>query len=448
VSDEQRERSTVTAEDRVLLLPEGVVLRVASGPEQGRELALRRGNRYSVGSADDGDLVLSDPTVSRSHCEVVVHHDGIEVVDLDSHNGSYFRGAQFDRVKVGVGAKLRIGGTELELRVSDAAPGSGGAQRFGDMVGEGPATGRLFEQLRKVAATDVSVLIQGETGTGKELTARGIHEASARRSKPFVVCDLAGVARTLIESELFGHVRGAFTGANRDHAGVFERADGGTIFLDEVGELEIEMQPRLLRALESGKVKRVGSNDYRQFNVRVLAATNRDLPTEVKAGRFRDDLFHRLAVMRVRLPPLRERRADIPGLVQHFIAAVAPTAELSVDDDTIVALSSHDWPGNLRQLRNVIERAVALSIGRTELDGSMLGLDEVQPRAGSGAQSVQADVSVPFKDAKERLVETWERDYLETLLDECDGNVSQAARRAGLNRVHFHRLLRKHGLRS
>jgi DNA-binding NtrC family response regulator len=348
-------------------------------------------------------------------------------------------------VRIGVGAKLRVGSTDLEVRVSDSAPSSQAAERFGKMVGEGAGTKRLFEQLRRVAATDVSVLVQGETGTGKELTARGMHDNSARRDGPFVVCDLAGVTRTLIESELFGHVRGAFTGANRDHVGAFQRADGGTIFLDEVGELEVEMQPRLLRALESGKVKRVGDNEYTKVDVRVVAATNRDLVAEVKAGRFRDDLFHRLAVMKVRLPPLRERRADIPGLVRHFIEAAAPTAELAVGEETMRALSGHDWPGNMRQLRNVIERAVALSVGRDELDGTMLGLDEEQPGGGADAGG-RADVSVPFKDAKERLVDVWERDYLQTLLDECDGNVSKAARRAGLNRVHMHRLLRKHGL--
>jgi DNA-binding NtrC family response regulator len=438
--------TTKAVDDGALLLPSDLVLCAVSGPNQGEVIDLEIGERYRVGSAPDSDLPLSDETVSRSHLELEVQHDAIEARDLGSRNGSFFQGARFDKVRIGVGARLRVGSTELVIRVRTRTGSQRDEQQFGDMFGAGDAMGRIFDSLRKLAATELTVLIQGETGTGKDLAARAIHRASGRRDGPFAVCDLAGISPTLIEGELFGHVRGAFTGADRDHAGVFERADGGTLFLDELGELPLEVQPRLLRALEASKVQRVGANDYRPVDVRVIAATNRDLLGEVKAGRFRDDLFHRIAVVKVRLPPLRERRSEIPALVRYMLGRIAPTAEVELDDRTLRALTDHDWPGNLRQLRNVLERAFALSPGDT-IDASMLGLDEDAP----GRDSVPpgpADVSVPFKDAKENLIDAWERDYLTTLMESCGGNVAAAARRAGLNRVHLYRLLRKHGLQS
>jgi DNA-binding NtrC family response regulator len=296
----------------------------------------------------------------------------------------------------------------------------------------------LFELLARVASADAPVLIHGETGTGKELCAEALHARSARASAPFVVVDLAAIQPSLIESELFGHVRGAFTGAVADRAGAFERADGGTVFLDEVGELSAELQPRLLRALERGQVKRVGANDFKTVNVRVIGATHRDLPALAQEGRFRDDLYHRLAVLNVRLPPLRERRDDIPDLVRALLARLGqPDA---IGPEGIAALCGHDWPGNVRELRNAVERAVSL--------GHLPGPGDFAMAAPAPAPRTTGWRGLPFKVAKDKLVAAFERDYLLDLVSRCAGNISRAAREAGIDRVYLHRLLKHHGLRA
>src|SRR5262249_53604828 len=304
-----------------LPVPEKLRVLVLSGPDQGKQLLLERGS-YFIGKAPGCDLVLTDAAVSRQHLELRVTEGGILVRDLGSTNGSFFGGARFSEVTVGAGAVVTIGGTELKLATIERShpilPSA--SDRFGELLGPSLKMREVFAIAELVAQSDVGVLIEGETGTGKELCAEAIRSAGPRAKGPFVVCDLAGVSRSLIESELFGHVRGAFTGADRDREGAFELAHGGTIFIDEIGELELDMQPRLLRALESRKVKPVGAAQYRDVDVRVIAATNRDLREEVKAGRFRDDLYHRLAVVRVTIPPLRERKSDIVPLVQHFLA--------------------------------------------------------------------------------------------------------------------------------
>jgi two-component system, NtrC family, nitrogen regulation response regulator GlnG len=308
----------------------------------------------------------------------------------------------------------------------------------------------VFALLERVAASDAAVLVEGETGTGKELVAEAVHAASARRRGPFIVCDLGSLPRSLIESELFGHVRGAFTGADRDRVGAFEQADGGTIFLDEIGELQLDVQPRLLRALERRQVKPVGSSQFRTSDTRVVAATNRDLLAEAKAGHFREDLYHRQAVVRLRLPPLRERREDIPMLAEHFVARAAaamgrPAPALSAS--VVAALRGHDWPGNVRELKNVLERALSIAPDVPSLDTTLLGLDDLPGAVAvnEGAAPL-VDTTVPFKESKDRLVHAWEREYVTTLLDRAGGNVSLAARNAGIDRVYLHRLLKKHGL--
>jgi DNA-binding NtrC family response regulator len=282
------------------------------------------------------------------------------------------------------------------------------------------------------------VLIQGETGTGKELCAEALHQESRRGKEPFVIVDLAGIAPSLIESELFGHVKGAFTGAQSDRAGAFERASGGTVFLDEVGELPLELQPRLLRVLERRQVKRVGANDYRTVDMRVVAATHVDLEGAVKAGKFRRDLFHRLAVLRVTLPSLRERPEDIPLFIDTVLERMGrPPSALS--DQTRVLLAHYPWPGNVRELRNVVEQVVNLG------EEALPELPELpgEPRSGAGGS---AELELPFKEAKERLIEGFERDYLKSLIERCEGNISRASREAGIDRVYLRKLLRKHGL--
>ncbi len=439
MSERTDDPSTATLAPTQLVLPLAIELAVTEGPDAGKALGLGAG-AFLVGKSSQCDLTLDDPGVSRRHLEVTLHASALRVRDLGSRNGSFFQGARFDCVDVGVGATIRVGSTTLRVQVpADDEPLS---DHFGELRGHGRAMQDVFRLLRRAARSTMPVLIQGETGTGKEVAARAIHEASARGGA-LVVCDLAAMSPTLIDSELFGHARGAFTGADAERAGAFEQADGGTLFLDELGELDVSLQPRLLRALETGQVKRVGENHYRKVDVRIIAATNRDLQSDVAAQAFRSDLYHRLAVFCVTLPPLRERRDDIGLLVEHFMSRAAPTATVTMAPDALAALVRHDWPGNLRQLRNVVERAMALSGGRT-ISAELFGLEEEVPGAspaGGGAN----DVLLPFKAAKGRLVEAWEHDYLKELMTRCEGNVSLAARRAGVNRVHLHRLLRKHG---
>jgi DNA-binding NtrC family response regulator len=427
---------------RSVAVPDKVRMLVLSGPDQGKQLLLERGT-YLVGKAPTSDLVLSDPEVSRQHLELQCTESGILVRDLGSTNGSFFGGARFSEVTVGPGAVITVGATELRLatveRTHPILPSA--SERFGALLGPSLKMREVFAVLELVAQSDVAVLIEGETGTGKELCAEAIRAASPRAKGPFVVCDLAGVSRSLIESELFGHVRGAFTGADRDREGAFEQAHGGTIFIDEIGELELDMQPRLLRALESRKVKPVGAPQYRDIDVRVIAATNRDLREEVKAGRFRDDLYHRLAVVRVHLPPLRERKEDIAFLVQSFLA----NKDVEIPPETLALFTEYDWPGNVRELKNVIDRGLSLMGQSRVLQPALLGL-EAQPGAPIGGPQWPTVGNEGFREAKERLIASWERDYVTQLLRRAGGNVSKAAREGGLDRVYLHRLIKKYAI--
>jgi DNA-binding NtrC family response regulator len=425
---------------------------VVAGPDRGKELVLDTGT-YTVGKAPTCDFVLADGAVSRKHLEFVVLSDGVLVRDLGSTNGSWIHGARFTEITASAGAGITIGHSELRLMPmrKDDRPRSN-ADRFGELLGTSDAMREVFAVLERVAPTEAAVLVIGETGTGKELVAEALHANSPRKRGQLVVCDLGSLPRSLIESELFGHVRGAFTGAERDRLGAFAQADGGTIFLDEIGEMDLEVQPRLLRALERRQVKPVGASQYENVDVRVVAATNRDLAAEVKAGRFREDLYHRLCVVTVHLPPLRERKDDIPLLVHHFlekacVAAGRKTPEVTAD--AMAALCAHDWPGNVRELRNVLERVVAIAPRAEAIDISLLGLDANAAGVTMASAAFASDRTgefLQFKEAKDQLIGAWERDYLTKLMNECGGNVSQAARKAGIDRVYLHRLMKKHGL--
>ena len=403
---------------------------ISRGPDFGRELVLERGT-YRVGKGSANELVLADEAVSRTHLLLEVLPHAIRVTDNGSTNGSSCDGVRFTTVEARAGQSFRVGSTDLKLlplpEARPAMPLSKG-DRFGDLIGHSAVMRGLFTMLERIAATDATVLIHGESGTGKELCARSLHRASGRSSGPYVVCDLAAVAPTLFESELFGHLRGSFTNASSDRVGAFEAAHGGTLFLDEIGELPLEIQPRLLRVLESRQVKRVGSSEYRDFDVRIIAATNKNLEEEVAAGRFREDLLYRLSVVEVTLAPLRERREDIPLLIDALLSAMNKPAT-TLTAETRVMLADYPWPGNVRELRNVVERVISM------------GSDIALPRDD---QRARPDVSLPFKEAKDRLVASFERDYLVELLRRCDGNVARAARESGLHRVHLHRLLKKY----
>ncbi|MEM1350202.1 MAG: sigma-54 dependent transcriptional regulator, partial [Myxococcota bacterium] len=329
--------------------------------------------------------------------------------------------------------------------------------------------------LDRVAPSELSVVIEGETGTGKELIAKAIHDNSLRAAGPFAVFDCSAFPPSLLESELFGHERGAFTGAMDRYRGVFERADGGTLFFDELGELDLEFQAKFLRVLETGQVRRVGAESAMQVNVRVVAATNRNLEEMVRKKVFRPDLFYRLAQVRFLLPPLRERLEDIVPLLEHFLEQHAGRTGRHpfLASEAMRVLQGYEWPGNIRELRNVLEKAVALSRGgvltaeyfRGELDGfddgfdsdpfgprrlassaSHAGVPEPE-RAYADAPMVDAQGGVrPFKDVKEELISSFERQYLEMLLGRTGMNISRASRQAGIDRRHFYRLLKKHGI--
>ncbi len=418
--------------------PLELVLRVVEGPDFGRELVLKAGT-YVVGKDPTSDLALTDSAVSRAHLRVEVRANGVRLKDAGSTNGSFCGGMRFDAVEVGPGASVRVGRSVLKvLPAGTQRPALKPSERaqFGPLVGRSLAMRETFALLERLAATGAHVLIEGETGTGKDLCAQALHEQSGRKG-PFVVCDLASVSPSLIESELFGHQKGAFTGATADRAGAFERADGGTIFLDEVGELPLEIQPRLLRALERMEVKRVGGDTYRAVDVRIISATHRDLERACKEGRFREDLFHRLVVTRVSLPPLRERLEDIPLLVDQMLSQLS-REPAQLDPQTRAMLADYAWPGNLRELRNVVARAVALG-GEAALPPGVAGPPRVSREEAN---------ALPFKEAKEKMVESFERDYLAQLLTRCDWNISQASRDAGIARFYLRQLLTKHHLKK
>jgi two-component system response regulator GlrR len=317
--------------------------------------------------------------------------------------------------------------------------------RFGRMIGQSPAIQAVFETLARAALSDATVLLEGETGTGKEVSAEAVHRKSRRRDKPFLIVDCGAMPPQLLESELFGHERGSFTGAVSSRQGVFEAASGGTVFLDEIGELALDLQPKLLRVLERREVRRIGTNHYVPANVRVVAATNRSLRDQVAANKFRSDLYYRLAVVEVRLPPLRERTGDLPLLVDYIVQTLGPlddaTHAILHSTDFLAKLGRHDWPGNIRELRNYLERCIALKEFRAP--------EASQPPPPSVATPERAaNIGRPLREAREEWVNTFEKRYLEELLGLHDNRVSAAARAAHVDRIYFYRLLWKHGLRT
>ena len=427
---------------RTLAFPK-VRLKVLKGPDKGMTVTLVE-DEILIGGAESAQLRLTDPTVSRNHCVIRMTAKGPLLRDLASTNGSRIDGVEVREGYVPRGATLELGHTQVrfdpldesvELPLADS-------ERFGRLWGRSTAMRRLFALAGRVAASDVTVLIEGETGTGKDALAEAIHLTSTRAAGPLIVVDCGAVPPNLFESELFGHERGAFTGADRARAGVFEEADGGTLFLDEIGELPLPLQPKLLRVLEAREVRRIGSAQARKVNVRVVAATNRDLREEVNRGTFRQDLYFRLEVMRLRVPPLRERPDDIPVLVEHFRSLAKPSdAAAPFSDETMRNFVAHPWPGNVRELRNAVERLTVLD--------DVPFVSSAAPDGGDGAgEGEPVDIKVPFKDAKNALTDRFERRYLTAMLEATGGNISEAARRAGIDRVYLLRLMGRYGLRK
>ena len=414
-------------------------IEVVGGPDRGLVADLP-GPEARVGTGKECELVLTDPKVSRLHLVVRVEGDSIRIVDAGSTNGTILGGLSIRDACARPDSTLEIGASRLSLRMLDDfvdVPLST-REQMGGLIGRSVAMRRLFAVIERVASTDETVLIQGETGTGKELVAELLHEESKRASGPFVVFDCSAVSATLIESELFGHKRGAFTGAESDRAGAFEEADGGTLFLDEIGELPLDLQPKLLRALERRQVRRLGTNTNRQVDVRFLAATHRSLAREVERGKFREDLYYRLAVVEVPLPPLRERLDDVPLLLRHFEQQLArPGRALSAAARESFAARS--WPGNVRELRNAVARALSLA--------SEAGVAAGAP-APSEPEEPTIDLTEPLQVGRTRAAESFEKRYIEAALRQTGGNVTRAAELARVNRKFLQRAMIRCHLRG
>ncbi len=424
-------------------------LEVLEGPDRQKRL-VSAAACTSVGTAPSNDLVLTDPSVSRFHLRIEITPRGFLLTDLDSTNGTQLGALRLLQGMIGAQAAttLRLGDTILRFApLEEEEVPLAGQEHCGALLGRSPAMRELFRRLEAVARQEATVLIEGETGTGKELIAREICRQSRRRDGPLIVVDCGAIPATLIESELFGHARGAFTGASTEQRGAFEEANGGTLFLDEIGELELAMQPRLLRALERGEVKRIGETRHRQVDLRVIAATNRDLERMVNQGTFRADLYFRLAVAHLCVPPLRERPQDIALLVERLLPELATAAGATVEPiaaETLQEMLRYPWPGNVRELRNFLERLViyADEHERPELPRAL--------RLGAKGASEPTDdepTALPFAEAKERHVAQFEVRYLSELLERCEHNIAEAARQSGIARGYLFRLLKKHGLK-
>ncbi len=399
--------------------------------------------RCRIGSHPSNELVLNDPQVSRFHCCLRRGATGWQLTDTGSLNGTRVNGVAVRDADLPL-EDCRIALGESLVEVSDVGSATQASiktrGRFGELIGTTMVMHKLFDLLHRVAQSQTTVLIMGESGTGKEAVAHGIVRKGPRTEGPLIIVDCGAISPSLIESELFGHVKGAFTGADRDRVGAFEAADGGTLLLDEIGELPLELQPKLLRAIEGQQVRRVGENAARVVNVRLLAATNRDLEREVNRGRFREDLYFRLSVLTVQVPPLREHLPDVVPLVHTFLANLPGGDSCELFTPEIFAqLQQYDWPGNVRELRNYVERCVVLDT---------VAPPQGRQRSDSCTAAENSGIEEPFTVAKKRTVSDFERIYLNELMSWSQGNVSAAARKAGMDRMYLHRLLQKHGIKK
>jgi transcriptional regulator with GAF, ATPase, and Fis domain len=426
--------------------PDAATLMVLAGADRGKQVPIpgQVGGTITVGKSADNDLVLADETVSRKHMSVTRTEKGILLKDLGSTNGVRIGSAKVEEALVEPGAIVFVGDAEVMVRVEPkgAVLTPSAADRFQIARGGSIQMRRIFALLERMAPTDATVLLMGETGTGKDVLARSIHMASARHKGPFEVVDCGAIAATLIESELFGHEKGAFTGADRANEGAFERARGGTIFLDEIGELPLALQPKLLRVLEAREVKRLGGTKSLPVDVRIIAATMRDVQDEVTAGRFRQDLYFRLAVVPITVPPLRSRPEDIPALVEDFVARAG--LDLKVSPEVMAALRSYEWPGNTRELRNVLERALYLA--QASGDTELRYVDFGTTPADTGEDVFHFPDGVSYRDARMKIERAFEARFVQWLLNKTGGNVRAAARAAQMDRNYLSELIRKHGV--
>jgi two-component system, NtrC family, response regulator HydG len=422
---------------------ETYVLEVKDGPEKGTRCTLGGGelSRVLAGKGPACELRLTDPQISRRHAAFEVTPQGLRVTDLDSTNGTTVNGVRVVDAFVAAGDRVKLGNTWFKIERGSAQPISMSADdHFGRMLGASEVMRRLYPRCRQLAESGLATLIEGETGTGKEVLAEALHEASPRAKAPFVVFDCTAVPPNLAESMLFGHEKGSFTGAVASRKGVFEEAHGGTLFIDEIGELDYAMQPKLLRALERSEVQRVGANKWTKVDVRIIAATRRDLDREVQAGRFRDDLFFRLAVGRIELPPLRKRKGDIEILARFFWQRQGGQ-EFELARDIIDRFEDYAWPGNVRELSHAVARVRAFGgsavddMGVLERGGG--GQPDPEPTGRANVFEEILASGLPLTQARERLVSAFEQRYVEQVLAAHGGNVIRAAAASGLARRYF-----------
>jgi DNA-binding NtrC family response regulator len=411
---------------------------VEDGPDRGDTCAPDDSASLAIGTSEDNALVLTDPSVSHYHLELRRTATGVQLADLGSRTGTWAGGVRVERAVIPAGSRLRLGDTTIIVDDggSTVAPATSDLRRLPDLVGESDAIRDVARLIHRLARADSSVLIQGETGVGKEVVARALHDASPRRAGELVVVDCGSLPAPLIASILFGYEHESPTGAELRRSGAFERAQGGTVLLDEVGELPLEVQPALLGVLERRAFTRVGGAQPVPVDVRILAATQRDLRAEVNAGRFRADLYYRLAVAKIAIPPLRDRPEDIEPLARHFVQKLTGADDLGPLAPALAALRAHPWSGNVRELRNVVEAALVMG----ELD---LGGPRLPPLTTPAAGTVS-----PYRDARAAALHRFEADYLRSLIDATGGNASEASRLARMDRPYLLTLLRKHGLRS
>jgi transcriptional regulator with PAS, ATPase and Fis domain len=414
-------------------------LTVVAGPDQGAEFRVDdlSTRRVLVGQGPTCDVKLADRAVSRRHAALEMDATGLRIVDLDSSNGTWVGGVRVRDAYLAERAIVQLGGTTLRIDL-DASPhviAASQETRWHRVIGASPEMRRLYPVFERLAQTDVPLLIEGETGTGKEVLAESVHEAGARRDGPFVIFDCTTVSASLVEAELFGFERGAFTGAEQARRGLFEEANGGTIFIDEIGDLDLPLQAKLLRVLEKQEVRRIGANKWTRVDVRVVAATRRDLDREVQARRFRDDLYFRLAVARVELPPLRRRQGDVALLTRCFWVMLGGD-EAHLPPDVVQRFEQYEWPGNVRELHNAVARRLAL--------GEEAPMEISPADAPSRAYVASADFidsivqsGKPFPRARADMLHEFERRYVAKMLEAHGGNVSRAAAACGIGRRYF-----------
>jgi two-component system response regulator GlrR len=403
------------------------------------------GGRCTIGSQEGNDLQVQDRTVSRYHCEISIDDRQARIRDLGSKNGTIVDGVRVVDGFLRAGSLVRVGNITLRFELLESVsrlPLSENTE-FHGIVATSVAMRSALAFIERAAATDTTVLLEGETGTGKGKAAEAIHRGSARAQKPFLVVDCGAIPANLLESELFGHEKNAFTGAGDRRIGAFEEASGGTIFLDEIGEMPIELQPKLLRVLESKEIRRLGSNQHQKVDVRIIAATNRDLRAEVNEGRFRADLYFRLAVLRITLPPLRLRQEDLPALAEELLTRIGASREAVralLTPETLAGLRRAAWPGNVRELRNYLERSLVFQEPQPLGEASLSS----PTTAGDGPT---VDPSLPYAEARQRAVAAFERAYVKALIDKHGGKVAAAAAAAGTGRVYLYKLARRHGIK-